>query len=154
MTEPIAFPSSTLNIGLPMLFAGQTQKEFFVNQALVILDALAHGAVIATLPEPPAAANDGDCYRVASPATGDWSAHANAIAIRVGASWHFAEPAEGMMLYDRAADRWLWFRAGWQSAPVLTQPSGGTVIDVQARALLVQLLTILQSCGLLPPAPA
>lgn len=154
MTDPIPFPSTSPNVGLPLLFAGQFQKEFFVNQALVILDALAHSAVIASLAQPPAAASDGDCYRIVSPATGEWGSHADEVAIRVGGSWHFAEPAEGMMLFDRAAGRWIWFRSGWQSAPALTLPTGGSVIDVEARALLATLVQALQSFGLLPPSPA
>lgn len=120
----------------------------------MILDALAHGAVIASLTQAPAAASDGDCYRIASPATGDWSGHAEEIAIRIGGSWHFAEPAEGMMLFDRTADKWIWFRSGWQSAATPTLPTGGSVIDVEARALLATLMQTLQSFGLLPPPPA
>jgi hypothetical protein len=120
----------------------------------VILDALAHGTVIATLTAPPAVSSDGDCYRIASTATGDWSAHANQIAIKVGGSWHFAEPAEGMMLFDREADQWVWFRSDWQSAAAPTLPTGGSVIDAEARALLATLVQALQSFGLLPTPPA
>jgi Protein of unknown function (DUF2793) len=154
MTDPIAFPSTTPNIGLPLLFAGQSQKEFFVNQALVILDALAHGTVIASLPQPPATSSDGDCYRISSLATGDWSGRADQIAIRIGGSWHFADPAEGMILFDRAASRWIWFRSGWQSALAPSLPAGGAVIDVEARALLATLVQSLQSVGLLAPPSA
>jgi hypothetical protein len=152
MSESIAFPSSTPNVGLPLLFAGQTQKEFFVNQAVMILDALAHGAVIATLAEPPAALSEGACYRVGSPAAGSWSDHAGKIAISLGGSWHFVEPAEGMMMFDRAEGQWIWFRSGWHNAQAPVLPTGGAVIDVEARALLAGLVASLQSIGLLGTA--
>jgi hypothetical protein len=103
---------------------------------------------------PPTAASDGDCYRIASPATGEWSGHADEVATKVGGTWHFAEPAEGMMLFDRASDRWIWYRSGWQSAVAQTLPTGGSVIDAEARALLATHVQALQSFGLLPPPPA
>ena len=53
MSDPIAFPSTTPSIGLPLLIPGQAQKEFFVNQALCLLDALHMRAVTASQPAPP-----------------------------------------------------------------------------------------------------
>jgi hypothetical protein len=153
MTDPIAFPSSTSHFGLPLLFAGQAQKEFFVNQALVVLDALSQRAVIETRADPPTSQGDGDCYRVAGSATGAWDQQVDKLAISVGGSWHFVAPEEGMMLFDRAAGQWLWFRSGWRSAPAPSLPTGGAVIDTEARTLLVQVVAMLQSSGLLAPTP-
>lgn len=62
MSEPIVFPSATPALGLPLLVAGQAQKEFFVNQALGLLDALHARAVIASRPAPPAAAAEGEPF--------------------------------------------------------------------------------------------
>jgi Protein of unknown function (DUF2793) len=154
MSEPITFPSGTANVGLPLLFAGQTQKEFFVNQALAILDALAPGAVEASLSAPPAGASDGDCYRIAAPATGDWSSHADKVALRIAGSWHFIAPTEGLTMFDRAAGQWIWFRSDWEAAPALSLPTGGSTIDIEARNLLAQLVSILRSYGLVAPQPA
>jgi hypothetical protein len=152
MTEPITFPATTARIGLPLLFAGQAQKEFFVNQALSILDALADGAVIASLDAPPVSASDGDCYRVTGSPSGVWNAHADSIAIAIGGSWHFVVPAEGMLVFDREAGNWLCFRSGWQMASAPPPPYGGAVIDVEARAALAQLIDGLQSLGLVSAA--
>jgi Protein of unknown function (DUF2793) len=154
MSEPIAFPSGTTNVGLPLLFAGQAQKEFFINQALVILDALAPGAVEASLPSPPAEPGEGDCYRITAPASGEWSGHADKVALRIAGSWHFAAPTEGLTMFDRAAGQWIWFRSDWEAASVLSLPTGGSTIDIEARNLLAQLVSILRSYGLVAPQPA
>jgi hypothetical protein len=153
MTNPIAFPSSTSHLGLPLLFAGQAQKEFFVNQALVVLDALAQRTVIDTRADPPTTCGDGDCYRIATSATGEWSQNSGNLAIRVGSAWHFVAPTEGLTVFDRRAGQWLWFRSGWQSAAAPSQPTSGTVIDAEARTLLAQMIVILQSAGLVAPEP-
>lgn len=152
MSEPIAFSAVTAHASLPLLFAGQSQKEFFVNQALTILDAMTQQAVVASVPQPPSNAAEGDCYRITAPSGGDWNGHTDEIAIRIAGSWHFVAPDEGALVFDRTADRWLCFRAGWQSAPVLSSPSGGSVVDVEARALLTQLISGLKSLGLIPAA--
>ncbi len=154
MTEPMSFPATTPNAGLPLLFAGQAQKEFFVNQALAILDALAPGAVVATLSAPPAAPSEGACYRVAGPSSGEWDMKEEQLAVHIGGSWHFVAPAEGMALYDRAAGHWLCFRSGWQNAPAPVLPAGGSVVDTEARAALALLVQSLQAIGLVSSAPA
>lgn len=153
MTQPIAFPANTPAIGLPLLFAGQSQKEFFVNQAFSILDAVSLSAVIDSIDQPPTEAGDGDCYRVGSSAAGPWSGYADHLAVFVGGTWHFIPPAEGMLLFDRTAGQWLCFRSGWQApgAPALAE--GGSVVDIEARATLTQLLESLRIMGLIGPAP-
>lgn len=129
--------------------AGQAQKEFFINQAFAILDAHSQGAVLASVNEPPPSFSDGDCYRVTAPADGAWLLHADHVAISIGGAWHFVAPAEGAQLFDRAAGQWLFFRSGWQAAGVPELPEGGTVIDVEARSALLQLIASLQAIGVL-----
>lgn len=149
MTEPIAFPANSENLGLPLLFAGQAQKEFFVNQALAILDAYSQGAVLASLTEPPVNAADGECYRITAPAEGPWQLHPDHVAIRIGDAWHFVAPAEGALLFDRAVGQYLCFRSGWRAANAPDLPGGGTVIDAEARSALLQLVESLQAVGIL-----
>lgn len=55
-------------------------------------------------------------------------------------------------MFDRAAGCWLCFRAAWENAPALETLSGGTVIDVEARAALAQLIAGLRAIGLVAPA--
>ncbi|WP_285712573.1 DUF2793 domain-containing protein [Erythrobacter oryzae] len=154
MSDPIAFPSSTPALGLPLLFAGQAQKEFFVNEALCVLDALHARAVIASQPSPPASPPEGACYRVTATATGAWAGQEGRLAVLVGGAWHFIAPAEGMVVFDRAAARMVIYRSQWEPAVVVAAASGGTVIDVQARATLTALIAALKTMGVLAAPPA
>jgi hypothetical protein len=152
MSNPIAFSSATPNIGLPLLIAGQAQKEFFVNQALAILDAMHPRTVLDSQPAPPSTALDGDCYRVTAPATLAWEGCENHLAVRIGGDWHLTPPREGMRLYDRAANHSLFFRSGWQAAATPAIPSNGTVIDVEARAAIDQIIAALRDIGIFTPS--
>lgn len=154
MSDPIALASSTPALGLPLLYAGQAQKEFFVNEALCLLDALHARAVTASQPAPPASAADGACYRVTSTATGAWTGQENRLAVLIGGAWHFVAPAEGMVVFDKATDGFVIFRSQWQPAADIAVPAGGTVIDVQARSALTALIAALKTMGVLAaPTP-
>jgi hypothetical protein len=149
MADPITFPSRTEALGLPLLFAGQAQKEFFLNQAFCLLDSLMTRAVVSSLATPPADPAEGTCYRILNGATGEWSGKDASIAIRIGGGWHFATPQAGMQVFDRAAGCWYHFDEDWMTALAPTAPSGGTVIDEQARAGFAQLVEALRNIGLL-----
>lgn len=149
MPDPITFPSSTPALNLPLLIAGQAQKEFFLNQALSLLDALHARAVTGSEAAPPAAAQEGDCYRVIAPATGAWTGQEDHIAVLMGGDWHFIVPGEGLQLFDRAADHMVVFRSQWRRATAPANPTGGTVIDIEARAAVAALMQALSNVGIL-----
>lgn len=153
MSDPIAYPSVTPVIGLPLLVAGQAQKEFFVNQALCLLDALHQRAVTASQPAPPptSSAQEGECYRVTAPAAGVWSDHEDEIAILIGGDWHFVAPQEGMQVFDRSGGQLVVYRSRWEHAGLPAGPTGGTVIDAEARAVIASLIHALQAIGVLGP---
>lgn len=94
MSNPLNFSSTTQNIGLPLLIAGQAQKEFFVNQALDILDTLHPHAVVASQAAPPQSAVDGDCFRVTAPATQAWEGCESHLAVRVSGDWLLSRRAK------------------------------------------------------------
>lgn len=149
MSEPFIFSSVTPVAGLPLLVPGQAQKEFFLNQAFSILDALCPQAVIASQSAPPSVVADSACFRITSPASEDWAGKEDHLAIGIGGDWHFVGPREGMHLFDSDAGHWLVFRSGWRAAaaPVITQ--GGSVIDTEARTALAQLIGALHHLGVL-----
>ena len=149
MSDPVTFPSSTPGLGLPLLIAGQAQKEFFVNQALCVLDALYSRSVMASQSVPPETAEEGDCFRVTALAQAAWVGRENALAVRVGGSWHFIGAREGMQVFDRAAGHMLVFRGLWERAVAPENPTGGAVIDTEARAAIATLSLSLQGVGLL-----
>jgi hypothetical protein len=149
MSDPIAFPSATPAIGLPLLVAGQAQKEFFVNQALCILDALYVRAVKASQSAPPATAIAGDCFRVTSPASQAWAGREDHIAVLIGGAWHFIGAREGMHMFDQTAGHTLVFGTQWERARAPTLPTGGTVVDSQARTAIQSLIQSLQAIGIL-----
>lgn len=153
MSDPIVFASSTPALGLPLLIAGQAQKEFFVNEALCVLDALGPRAITASQPAPPAIPAAGACYRVTTPATGAWAGKEHQLAVFIGGTWRFLAPAPGWLLFDRAAGRLVIYRTQWEPAEVVAVPGGGTVIDIEARAALTALITALRTMGVLG-APA
>jgi hypothetical protein len=154
MSDPIALASSTPALGLPLLFAGQAQKEFFVNEALSLLDALHARAVTASQSAPPASAEDGACYRVTSPATAAWTGKEDRLAVLVAGEWHFIAPANGMLVFDRAVTAFVIYRSHWHSASVVVVPAGGTVVDAEARAAIAAVITSLTTMGFLaPPTP-
>ena len=71
---------ATTRHGLPLLQAGQAQKEVTHNEALVLLDLLAHPAVEGVLATPPAAPTPGQGWIIGAGATGAWSGQDGALA--------------------------------------------------------------------------
>lgn len=94
----------TARWALPLLFAGQAQKEITHNEALVLVDALLHGRVeSADLDNPPGAPAIGQCWIVAGGASGDWAGHAGAVALWTDGGWRFIAPRTGLSV--AVADR-------------------------------------------------
>ncbi len=102
--------SDTPLLGLPLLEASQAQKHVTHNEALLLLDAMVHLAVISrALAAPPASPGDGDRYLVAASATGAWLGHSGHIAFREAGSWRFAIPKAGWRLWVQAESLFLLF---------------------------------------------
>ena len=97
-------------IGLPLLEASQAQKHVTHNEALLLIDAVLHLAVISrALATPPSSPGDGDRYLVAASATGAWTGHSGQIAFREAGSWRFAIPKAGWRLWVQAESLFLLF---------------------------------------------
>ena len=149
MAEPIIFPSTTPIAGLPLLFSGQSQKEFTLNQCFAILYAFFSRTVEATLQAPPASPETGVCYIVAAGAAADWAGRDNDLAMWIGSAWHFVSPVEGLEVYDRSLGLKLVFGSDWTHQEAPQSPSGGTVVDIEARAAIDALMLSLHSAGII-----
>lgn len=150
MTDPITYDSATPRLGLPLLFAGQAQKEVFVNEALARVDGLLHAAVEGEASAPPASPQDGESWLIATAASGDWEGRDGALASWQGGGWLFTEPREGLLVFDRSTMQDVRFSGGWTRASPVTAPAGGVTVDTQARAAIGELIAALQARGVLP----
>jgi hypothetical protein len=150
MPDPIAFASTTPRHGLPNLFAAQAQKEFTVNEAFALIDALLHAVVEGEANDPPSAARNGECWIIGATPTGDWSARPGQLACRQAGNWLFTAPVDGMTVYDRSAGCIAHFMNEWASAAAVSLPAGGGTVDSEARTALSDLVASLQSVGVLP----
>lgn len=148
MTEPLTFASRTENYSFPLLFAGQAQKEFFLNQALAAIDGLLQLAVEGTLADPPPSPAEGSCYRIAGGASGEWEGKDDMLALRIGSAWQLVTPPAGTRVFDRTTHQCLLFDAGWIAPNEPAEPAGGSVVDVEARASLAELVAALRNAGI------
>jgi len=153
MTDPIVFDTTTQRFSLPLLFAGQAQKEAFVNESLSLVDALLHPVVEGIANTPPASPTDGTTWIIGTSPGGAWSGLAGKLVCRQSGQWLFLSPTEGMRVYDRTAGQDLRQISGnWIAATVPTAPSGGTTVDSQARDAIANMLQCLRDAGIVPAA--
>ena len=147
MPEPILTAARTPRHALPYLFAGQAQKEAFVNEALSRLDALVQPAVLGEASAPPAAPSSGGSYIVGPAASGAWAGHEGQIATWIDTQWLFAVPTAGMRIHDVATGSLAVFddADGWRHAASPGLPTGGAVVDVEARAAIAAIVARLHS---------
>lgn len=151
MPDPVTFDSTSARFALPLLFVGQSQKEDFVNEALLMIDGLLHCAVEDQRSTPPSTPTDGQAWLVGTGATGAWAGQDGKIAIRQLGQWLFGAARDGIHLLNKASGQWMSrIGAAWHAPAAPAAPSGGTVVDVEARSALAALVSALRSAGVLP----
>jgi hypothetical protein len=161
---------TTARFALPLIQVGQAQKEVTHNAALRRLDTVLNLAVASrSVAAPPPAPAAGAVWIVPSGASGAWSGQAGKLAEWDGAAWTFTAAPAGTVAW--VADEGVLGvhdGAGWaiDFLPVgglriggadlfgaarsdIAAPSGGGVVDVEARAALTNLLAYLRTQGLL-----
>lgn len=146
MPDPV-FESRTPRFDLPLLFAGQAQKEAFVNESQARIDALLHGAIEGELGAPPATPADGLNWLIASGASGEWAGKSGQIAARQAGNWLYVQPRDGMRILNKATGQNIRFTGTWLAPSRPTAPSGGAVVDAEARAAVVAVIACLTVAG-------
>lgn len=150
MTDSFIFDTISPRYGLPLLFAGQAQKEAFVNEAHAMTDALLHCAIEGQTADPPATPENGMNWLVAPAATGAWAGRDGMLACRQSDNWIFIAPRDGMRLLDRSTGQDRRYLGGWKIAPEAGEPIGGSTVDAEARAAISQLIAALKVAGIYP----
>jgi hypothetical protein len=149
MTYPL-YDLRTARHDLPLLFAGQSQKETYVNELAARIDALLHLAIESEAATPPAAAADGQSWLVAASPTGDWAGQSGKIAARAAGNWLFLQPLAGMILLNKATGQLVRYLTSWQAPTKPAAPTGGTNIDAEARTAITAIIAALATAGIVP----
>lgn len=150
MPDPVSFDPATPRFLLPLLYAGQAQKEVFVNETHALADALLHAAIEGVATTPPATPIEGSGWLVGTSPTGDWAGQAGKLAFRQGGNWLFILPRDGMRVLDRSSGQERFYRGFWQVPAAPATPSGGSTVDSQARIAIAELIDVLRASGILP----
>jgi hypothetical protein len=161
---------SSPRFGLPFILPGQAQKELFHNEALLRLDAaLSPAAEAGPTADPPATPAEGQSWVVAAGASGAWTGKDHNLAAWSDGGWRFVAPQPGMTVWNRLDGVPMqWSGTAWSAGtllcgglavdglrvvgprqPAVPSPSGGTIIDAEARAAIDALIATLLSHGLI-----
>lgn len=162
--------NSTARFALPLLAAGQAQKEMSVNEAMTLLDALVQAsAESAGNDTPPGDPLPGQCWIVGSSPAGVWAGASQKLAVWTEGGWRFVQAREGFAVYLRSNGLTARFEEGtWRTGaiaaaeieiggqrvigprqPAVADPSGGAVVDTEARAAIAAILSAFRSHGLI-----
>lgn len=147
MTEPVSFPSATPRHALPMLFTAQAQKEITVNESLLAADVLLQPVVEGIATTPPASPVRGQCWIVGNAATGAFSGHDSQIAAWSDSGWRFFAPMPGARVHDQGLGAERFYIGTWQRSVAPATPTGGTVVDTQARSAIAAIIQLLTTSG-------
>lgn len=161
--------SKTHRLALPLLHAGQAQKELFHNEALAAIDFLVQ-PVVTTIDAsaPPAVPTPGECHIVGADATGAWTGASGKLACSTQGGWRFVDPFEGMSAWLPGTGP-VRFEAGeWRvgilcgrtvtidgvavvgpRGAAIAPVEGGSVTDTQARSAIAAIVDRLVAHGLI-----
>ncbi len=141
--------STTPRLALPLLAAGQAQKEVTHNEALALVDLAVAPLVEAVgLDSAPPSPSVGQQWIVGSGPSGAWLGQAGSVAGWTAAGWRFVQLPVGAIVTVRAdLQRWRRAASGWTAPPTIAGASGGTVIDVECRTQLAGLIAALTAQG-------
>lgn len=158
----------TIRHRLPLLAAGQAQKEITHNEALALIDRLLHPVAESRgLAVAPSAATPGTAWIVPTGASGAWAGADGRLAVADGPGWQLVEPFVGLGVWVRDEGALAIWDGGWSEAwpasglsisgrRVLGEPpatiaaaTGGTTVDTELRGVTAALIAALRAQGIL-----
>jgi hypothetical protein len=161
--------NQTIRHGLPLLTAGQAQKEISHNEALMAIDRRLHPVVESRgCTSPPDQVAAGSAFIIPADATGAWASSCDSIASYDGLGWDVATPARGTLVWIADEQGFSVFDGTWSTdgfprpAPntngrlvfgadliAIADPAGGGLIDVECRTAIGVLLASLRAQGII-----
>ncbi|MCU0890412.1 MAG: DUF2793 domain-containing protein [Sandarakinorhabdus sp.] len=158
----------TPRLGLPLIAAGQSQKDVTHNEAVLALDSMVALAVASRSQiVPPTQPESGETHIVPQGGAAAWSHPAGTLVQWQNPGWLPQTPRDGLSALVLDEGIMLIHRGDWQSAwpvagleiggrsllaapPVtIAPPMGGATVDAEARSALTALLAALASQGIL-----
>lgn len=142
---------TSARLGLPLMAAGQAQKEVTHNEALLLIDSLI-APVSEAVPQnvPPISPVAGQCWLVGATPTGAWAGQAHRLAGWSASGWRFADmPIGSRVRIASNGQGWLRIPTGWQPPATVALTNGGNVIDNECRAAMSAIHSALVSAGLI-----
>lgn len=160
---------TTTRLALPLLAAGQAQKELTHNAALAALDTLVQPIVQSCGDNtPPSSPSPGQSWIVGVSPGGAWAGRADAIATWRAGGWEFLIPQEGHSFWIADESLWAFYSGAWtigemtaatlkiggnpvvgSRQPAIASPTGGATVDSEARTALTAILVALRTHGLI-----
>lgn len=148
--------NNTVRFELPLIAVNQAQKDVTHNEALTTLDILSHLLVQSRgLTQPPTTPIVGDAWIVGSGGVNEWQGRDGDIAFWSSGGWRFIPASDGMQAWvvdEQISLRNLqgaWAKALAIPQPMIANPAGGAVVDLEARSAIVSILNTLRSHGLI-----
>jgi len=140
----------TARLDLPLLAVAQAAKEMTVNEALTLLDAAIQPVVEGELSAPPSHPEVGQGWLVGASGTGAFAGHPGAIAVWTKGGWRFVAPFEGLAIWDRGSGVIVRRQStNWQRGAAVSVPSGGAVVDAEARAVIATIVARIRDFGII-----
>lgn len=155
-------------LALPLIAAGQSQKDVTHNEAVLALDRLVALTVVSrSLAAPPTSPATGACYIVPADGAAAWGQPEGRLLHWQGSAWLPVAPRDGQVVLVADEAVMLVYLGSWQANwPVaglaiagravlaadpatILPPMGGATIDIEARAALAALVVALQQQGIL-----
>ena len=147
---------NTPRFDVPLIAVNQAQKEVTHNEAVTVFDILSHLVVQSRgLSQPPVSPVVGMAWIVGAAAMNEWQGQDGNIAFWSAGGWRFIPADEGVKAWvidEQISAQYMqdvWTKIQAVAQPMISSPSGGAVIDVEARSAISNIISALETHGLI-----